>query len=59
MERLADLDSRLVVAKGEGKEGGWTKSLGLIDANCYIKNGWTMWSCCIPQGTMSITYDET
>ena len=32
---LIDMDSRLVVAEGEGKgEGvGWT---GLIDANCYI-----------------------
>jgi len=28
-----DLENRLVVAKGEGKEVGWTGSLGLIDAN--------------------------
>ena len=26
-----------VVAEGEGM--GWTESLGLVDANCYIYNG--------------------
>ena len=28
-----DLESRLVVAKGEGGGMGWTGSLGLVDAN--------------------------
>ncbi len=27
-----DIENRLVVAQGEGKGGGWTGSLGLIDA---------------------------
>lgn len=26
-------ENRLVVAKGEGEEVGWTGSLGLVDAN--------------------------
>ena len=36
-----DLESRLVVAKGEeqGKGVGWTRSLGLVDANLeWISN---------------------
>ena len=38
--RNTDMDSRFVVAKGEGerKGVGWTGSLGLIEANYYIKN---------------------
>ena len=31
---LKDMEIRLVVAEGEGM--GWTGSLGLIDADCYI-----------------------
>ena len=31
-----DLENRLVVAKGEGEEVGWTGSFQLVDANCYI-----------------------
>ena len=34
--RLTDMESRLVVAKGEGEGVGWTASLGLVDANYYI-----------------------
>ena len=36
--RLTDMDSRLLTAKGKGEEEGvgWTGRLGLIDANCYI-----------------------
>ena len=37
-----DMESRLVVAKGRKKGVAWTESLGLMDANCYIWNGWTM-----------------
>ena len=37
--KLMDLENRLVVAKGEGEEVGWTGSLGLIDANYYICSG--------------------
>ena len=35
-KKLMDLESRLVVAKGEEEELGWTGSLGLIDANYCI-----------------------
>ena len=39
-KKLMDMESRLVVAKGEGEgEGvGWAGSLGLVDAN------YCMWS---------------
>jgi len=37
---------------GVGEEG-WTGSLGLIDANYYIYNGYAMRFCCTAQGTMS------
>ena len=30
-----DIENRLVVDKGEGEGGGWTGSLGLVDANYY------------------------
>ena len=30
--RLTDIENRLVVAKGEGKEVEWKESLGLVDA---------------------------
>ena len=33
--RLTNIQNRLVVAKGEGKGVGWTRSLGLTDANYY------------------------
>ena len=35
-KKLRDLENRLVVAKGEEEEVGWTRSLGLIDANYCI-----------------------
>ena len=35
-ERVTDMESRLVVAKGDWEEVGWTGSLGLVDANSYI-----------------------
>ena len=34
-----DFENRLVVAKGEEEEVGWTGSLGLIDVNYCIWNG--------------------
>jgi len=37
--RLTDMESRLVVAKGAGERVGWTESLGLVDANYSIENG--------------------
>ena len=33
--RLIDMENRLVVAMGKGVVG-WTGSLGLVNANCYI-----------------------
>ena len=32
----SDIENRLVVAKGWWVGKGWTGSLGLADANCYI-----------------------
>ena len=38
-KKIVDLENRPVVAKG-GEEGvGWTRSLGLIDANSCIWSG--------------------
>ena len=34
-----DMENRLVVAKGEWEAEGWTRSLGLAEANCSIRNG--------------------
>ena len=38
-KKVMDLENRLVVAKGEGEEVGWTGNLGLIDADYCIWNG--------------------
>ena len=38
-KKRMDLENRLVVAKGEREEVGWTGSLGLIDANYCPWNG--------------------
>ena len=40
-KKCMDLDSGLVVAEGEGEEEGegWTRNLGLIDANYCLCNG--------------------
>ena len=46
------MESRLVVARERGEGVGQTGSLGLVDANCYIWNGWAMESYCIAQGTV-------
>ena len=37
-KQLTDMENRLVVVKGlvVGEGGGWTGSLGLVDANYYI-----------------------
>ena len=32
-------ETRLVIAKGEGKGVGWTWSLGLVDAHYFIWSG--------------------
>ena len=34
-----DMENRLVIAKGEGEEVGWTWSSGLVDTNYWIWNG--------------------
>ena len=45
-KKLRDVENRPAVAKGEGKRGGRTGNLGLIDANSCLGNG-------IAQGTVS------
>ena len=44
--------SRLLVAGGRAEGLRWRGRLGLVDANCYIWNGWAMGSYCIAQQTM-------
>ena len=40
-------------SQGEKGEGvGWTDSLGFLDANCYVWNGWAMGPYCTAQGTV-------
>ena len=58
-KKIMDLENRLVVAKGEGKELGWIGSLGLIEANYCFWNSLAMRSCSVALGTMSISYDGT
>ena len=41
-----------VVARGQRGGNGWTGSLRLVDANCYIWKGWTMGYYCTTQGTV-------
>jgi len=52
-KKIMDLENRLVVAKAEGEGVGWLRSLGSIDANYCLWNGFTMRSCCVVLGTMS------
>ena len=49
-KQIMAMESRLMVASGKGV--GWTSSLGLVDANCYIWNRWTMGSYCIAGRTV-------
>ena len=37
--QIMDMESRFVVAKGEGEGAGWIENLGLIDADCCLWNG--------------------
>ena len=53
-KQITAKESRLTVARvgqggGEGEGVGWIGSFGLVDANCYIWNGWAMGSYCIAQ----------
>ena len=41
-KKIMGLENRLVIAKGEGKRVGWMGSLGLIDADCCLWNGFAM-----------------
>ena len=36
LDRLTDMESRLVIAKGDGEGVEWIGSWGLVDANYYI-----------------------
>ena len=52
-----DMEGRLMFARGKGERGRLTGSLGLVDAECYIWNGWLwgpalqhrecVWSLCL------------
>ena len=55
--KIMDLESRLVVAKGEKEGVGGTGSLGSTDANYCFWNGFTMRSCCVALRTMSSHLD--
>ena len=61
---------KTVTAHGQGEqtcgsqEGvGWMGSLGFLDANCYIWNGWAMGPYCTAQGTVcdwiTLLYNRT
>ena len=51
-KKLMDLNNRLVVAKGEAEQVVCLGSLGLIDINYGLWNGFAMRSCCVGLGTM-------
>ena len=57
--RLTDMESRPVVSKGEGEGMRWPGSSGLLDANFYIWNGWTMRSYCRTQENCPVSWDRT
>ena len=52
-KKIMDLENRLVVAKGEQEGVGWMGSMGLIDADYCLWNGFAMRSCSVALGTMS------
>ena len=52
-KKTMDLEKRLVVAEGEGEGLGWLGSLGLIDTNSCLQNGWAVRACCVALGAMS------
>ena len=52
-KKIMDLQNRLVVAKGEGEGVGQLGSLGLIDTNSCLQNGWAVRACCVALGAMS------
>jgi len=52
-KKIMDLENRLVAAKGEREGVGWTRSLGLIDADYCLWNGLAMRSYGVALGTMS------
>ena len=45
-------ESRHMVPRGMGEGVGWTGSLGLLNANCYIWNGWARGPYYTAQGTV-------
>ena len=52
-KKIMDLESRLVVAKGEGEAVEWIGSLGLINADYCLQSGLATRSCSVALGTMS------
>ena len=53
-------ESRLVVPGAGGRDGQFG---GVLDANCYIWNGWAVGPCCTAQGTVchwvTLLYNRT
>ena len=47
------MEKRLLFARGSREGVGWTGSLGLVHANCYIWNGHAMGSYCTEQGIIN------
>jgi len=52
-KKIMDLENRCVLAKGEGEGVWWLGSLGLIDANYCLWNGFAVRSCSAALGTLS------
>ena len=52
-KKIMDLQNRLVVAKGEVVGVGWLGSLGLKDADYWLRNGLAMRIISVALGTMS------
>ena len=51
-KQITAKESRLVVARDEGKGVQWMESLVFVDANCYLWNGWVLGSYCTAQETI-------
>ena len=53
-EKIADLQDRLMFAKGEGEGLGWIGNLGLADENSCIWSERAVRHCCVARGTISL-----
>ena len=50
--RLADLEKKFTVTKGDRWGEGWTGGWRLACAHSGLWNDWPMGTCCIAQGTL-------